>query len=87
MSSYKMQYHIRFDFMQEAAKLLEADGGLVDGTRSEVKQVQEAIKASEEEKVETNGTTDDEESAKLKRKSTMQMTAEVLKDTLSLHMA
>ena len=73
--------------MQEAAKLLEADGGLVDGTRSEVKQVQEAIKASEEEKVETNGTTDDEESAKLKRKSTMQMTAEVLKNTLSLHMA
>eukprot|EP00112_Aurelia_sp_Birch-Aquarium-sp1_P011264 Seg2369.1 transcript_id=Seg2369.1/GoldUCD/mRNA.D3Y31 product="hypothetical protein" protein_id=Seg2369.1/GoldUCD/D3Y31 len=65
---------------KEAAEILEANGGLVEGTRSEAKQVEEAIKASEEEKVdgsEQNGTHDEtDETAKLKRKSTMQMTAE-----------
>lgn len=65
---------------KEGAEILEANGGVVDGTRSETKKIEDAIKASEDDKVdeaaepETNGNC--EETAKLKRKSTMVATAE-----------
>ena len=52
---------------------------MVDGTRSEAKQIEEAMKVSEgEQKPDANGTKDEaDEGAKLKRKSTMEVTAQV----------
>lgn len=65
--------------LQEGAAFLAASGGVFDGTRSEAKKVEEALKATEEEGKNSNGTTndDEDESSKLKRKGTMQATAEV----------
>ena len=64
---------------QEGAELLAASGGVIDGTRSEAKKVEEALKANDEENQATNGTANDneDEGSALKRKGTMQMTAEV----------
>jgi len=63
---------------KEGAAFLAASGGVFDGTRSEAKKVEEALKATEEEGKNSNGTTndDEDESSKLKRKGTMQATAE-----------
>eukprot|EP00794_Sanderia_malayensis_P015097 gene15097-16654_t len=71
---------------KEGQEILEANGGVIEGTRSESKKIEEVIKASEngqtngnseveEEKV-ANGDGEDDEARKLKRKSTMAMTAE-----------
>ena len=66
--------------LQEGAELLAASGGVVDGTRSETKKVEEAMKANEEENQSANGTSNDENDGEgaLKRKGTMQLTAEVM---------
>jgi len=63
---------------KEGAELLAASGGVVDGTRSETKKVEEAMKANEEENQSANGTSNDENDGEgaLKRKGTMQLTAE-----------
>ena len=79
--SFFFCYLYLISLLQEGAEILEANGGVVDGTRSETKKIEDAIKASEDDKVdeaaepETNGNC--EETAKLKRKSTMVATAEV----------
>ena len=74
--------------LQEGAELLASSGGVVDGTRSEAKKVEEAMKANEEENQSANGTSNDENDGEgaLKRKGTMQLTAEVgLFSLLMLH--